>query len=81
MWDGIVPEVREAIHFCRGLGYKKVILITTECVEEQMAIIELKLTKDDLEKAANNLRSIGVKPFSNNSDNLWDLVSPLNMSD
>lgn len=73
-------EVREAIHFCRSLGYKKVILITTESVEEQMAIIELRLTKDDLEKAANNLRSIGVIPFSDNPDNLWDLVSPLDLS-
>lgn len=74
-------EIREAIHFCRSLGYRKVVLITTECVEEQIVTIELRLTKDDLEKVVKNLRSIGIVPFSDSPNNLWDLVSPLNLSD
>jgi hypothetical protein len=38
-------EVRQALHLCRSKGYEKVILITSEPAQEQMAIAELRLTE------------------------------------
>jgi len=73
-------EVRDALHFCRSLGYNKIMLITTEPVQEQMATLELSLTNADVEQVKRNLRSVGVAPYSDAPRNLWDLVSPLDLS-
>lgn len=69
-------EVRQALHLCRSKGYEKVILITSEPAQEQMAIVELQLTEEDIEKAKANLLGISVVPYRDTPRNLWDLVSP-----
>jgi hypothetical protein len=69
--------VREALHRCREHGYEKVVLISTEPVQEQMASVELRLTADDLQTVAANLRTVGVAPYTDTPQSLWDLVSPL----
>jgi len=71
--------VREVLHLCRLQGYDKIILITTEPVQEQMATVELVLTSDDIGRVIDNLRSIGVAPYDDEPRHLWDLVSPLNL--
>jgi len=73
--------VRETLHRCRDYGYDKVVLISTEPVQEQMAKVELRLTSDDIQKVAANLRSIGVVPYSDAPQNLWNMVSPLPLND
>jgi len=40
-------EIRQALHLCRIKGYEKVVLITSEPAQEQMAIVELQLTEED----------------------------------
>jgi len=72
--------VRDALHRCREYGYGKVMLISTEPVQEQMASVELRLTADDLQAVAENLRAVGVAPYSDAPKNLWDIVSPLPLS-
>jgi len=72
-------EVLEALHHCRGKGFDKIVLVTTEPVQHQIATVELRLTADDVEHAAANLRSVGVAPYGDLPDNLWDLVSPLEL--
>lgn len=72
--------VREALHRCRGHGYDKVVLITNEFAQEQMATVELALSANDLEQAMINLRSIGVLPYSETPSTLWDLVCPVERS-
>lgn len=72
-------EVREALRYCRSQGYEKVVLITTEPVQEQMSVIELGLTDEDIAKVIFNLRSIAIAPYDEAPRNLWDLVSPLNL--
>jgi len=72
-------EVLEALHQCRGKGFDKIVLITTEPVQLQIATVELRLTADDVEHAAANLRSVGVAPYGDSPDNLWDLVSPVEL--
>jgi len=73
-------EVREALRWCRSLGYKKVVFFTTEPVQDQMSTVELRLTDEDMEKVVANLRSIGVVPYSGTPRNLWDLVSPVELT-
>ncbi|MGQ9631036.1 MAG: hypothetical protein ACUVXI_12115 [bacterium] len=73
-------EVREALHRCRSQNYEKVVLITTKPVQEQMAVVELSLTDEDLAKVGANLRSIGVPPYSDAPHTLWDLVSPVELT-
>ena len=73
-------EVRDALHLCRSQGCEKLLLITTEPVEEQMAVVELQLTEEDLAKASTNLRSIRVLPNSDAVISLWNLVSPVELS-
>ncbi len=70
-------EAREALHHCRNLGYRQVILITEESVQEQMTTVKLTLTEADIEKAIGNLRNIHVVPYSDIPQSLWDLVCPL----
>lgn len=70
-------EVREALRYCRRQGHEKVVLVTTEPVQDQMSTVELRLTNEDLEKVVSNLRSIGVAPYSDAPRSLWDLVSPV----
>jgi hypothetical protein len=72
--------VRDALHRCREYGYGKVVLISTEPVQEQMASVELRLTADDLQAVAENLRTVGVAPYNDAPKNLWDMVSPLPLS-
>jgi hypothetical protein len=72
-------EVLEALHQCRGKGFAKIVLITTEPVQHQIATVELQLTADDVEHATANLRSVGVAPYGDSPDNLWDLVSPVEL--
>lgn len=72
-------KVREALYHCHAQGYEKVVLITTEPVQEQMSVVELGLTDDDLAKVVANLRSIAIAPYDEAPRNLWDLVSPLNL--
>ena len=73
-------EVREILRQCRCMGYNKVLLITTEPVQDQMSIIEIALSENDISKVVANLRSIGVMPYRNVPRNLWDLVSPLDLN-
>lgn len=70
-------EVRQALHLSRSKGYEKVILITSEPAQEQMAIAELQLVEEDIEKAKANLLGIGIGPYRDMPRNLWDLVSPV----
>jgi len=72
-------EVREALRYCRSQGYEKVVLVTTEPVQDQLSTVELRLTTEDLEKVVANLRSIGVAPYSDAPRSLWDLVSPMEL--
>jgi hypothetical protein len=72
-------EVRDALHHCRRVGYEKVVLITTEPVQEQMSTVELPLTDEDIKQVVSNLRSIGVAPYDDLTRNLWDVVSPLSL--
>ena len=73
-------EVLEALHHCRNKGFDKIVLITTEPVQHQIATVELRLTPKDMEHAANNLRSVGVAPYSDSPRSLWDLVSPVELA-
>lgn len=73
-------EVREVLRYCRSQGYEKIVLITTEPVQDQMSTIELRLTNEDLEKAVANLRSIRVAPYSDAPRSLWDLISPVELT-
>ncbi len=72
-------EVRATLHRCRICGYDKIVLITTECVQEQMASVPLKLTDADIERVLSNLRSIGIAPYEDQPRNLWDLISPIRL--
>jgi hypothetical protein len=73
--------VREALHRCRDSGYDKVVLISTEPVQEQIAGVQLQLSADDIQKVAVNLRSISVVPYSDTPQSLWNMVSPLPLND
>ena len=73
--------VRATLHRCRDQGYDKVVLITTEPVQEQIAGVELRLTTDDIQKVAENLRAVGVAPFNDALQSLWNMVSPLPLND
>lgn len=73
-------EVLEVLHHCRSRGFGKIVLITTEPVQHQIATVELWLTPEDVKYAANNLRSVGVAPYSDSPRSLWDLVSPVELS-
>lgn len=72
-------EARDAVHQCRMLGYEKVILVSTEPVEDDIAHVSLSLSSEDIEKVRQNLRTIGVLPFTEEHQSLWDLVSPLTL--
>ncbi len=74
-------SAREALHHCRNLGYNKIVLITIEPVQEQIAAVELRLTEEDIAKAIANLHSIGIAPYNDAPKSLWDLVSPLPLND
>lgn len=74
-------RVRDALHHCRSLGYEKIVLITTEPVQEQMSTVELSLTSADIERVKHNLRGIGVVPYCDVPRDLWDLVSPLSLDE
>jgi hypothetical protein len=74
-------DVREALHRCRDYGYDKVVLISTESVQEQIAGVQLQLSADDIQKVAANLRSIRVVPYSDTPQSLWNMVSPLPLDD
>jgi hypothetical protein len=73
-------QVLEVLHHCRGKGFDKIVLITTEPVQHQIATVELGLTTEDVEHVANNLRSIGVAPYSDSPRSLWDLVNPVELA-
>jgi hypothetical protein len=73
--------VRATLHRCREQGYDKVVLISTEPVQEQIAGVELRLTTEDIQKVAENLRVVGVAPFNDAPQSLWDMVSPLPLRD
>lgn len=70
-------EVRDIIHLARLAGYDRVILITQEPVQEQMATVELFLNPEDVEQVIANLYRIRVTPFNDTPRTLWDLVSPI----
>ena len=70
-------EVREVLYCCRGMGYNKVLLITTDPVQDQITTVQLTLRAEDIKQAAANLRGIGIVPYSDTPHNLWELVSPL----
>jgi hypothetical protein len=72
--------VRDTLHKCREQGYEKVVLISMEPVQEQMATVELRLAGDDLQAVAENLRTVSVAPYTDAPKNLWDMVSPLPLS-
>jgi hypothetical protein len=72
--------VREALHHCRSHGYDKIVLITNEFVQDQVATVEVALTDDDIAQVAANLRSIGVAPYNDTPHSLWDLVSPVELT-
>jgi hypothetical protein len=74
-------EVREILRFCRSMGYDKMLLITTEPVQEQISVVELALTSEDTGRVVANLRSVGVMPYGDTPRNLWDLVSPLDLNE
>jgi hypothetical protein len=69
--------VRETLHHCRSSGYDKIILITAEPVQEQMATVEVALTDQDIAKVIANLRSVSIPPGTDTPRNLWDVVSPV----
>lgn len=73
-------EVLKALHHCRSKGFDKIVLITTEPVQHQVATVELRLTPEDMEYAADNLRSVGVAPYSDSPRSMWDLVSPVRLA-
>jgi len=68
------------LHHCRGQGFDKIVLITTEPVQHQIATVELRLSAEDIEHVAANLRSIGVALYSGLPQSLWDLVCPVELS-
>lgn len=72
-------EVREVLRYCRSMGYNKVVLITTEPVQEQMSVVKLALTERDVNRVVANLRSIGVIPYRDAPRSLWELVSPVDL--
>jgi hypothetical protein len=72
---------REALHHCRSQGYDKIVLITTEPVQEHIAVVELRLTEEDIKKVIANLRSISVAPYNDTPQSLWNMVSPLRLND
>lgn len=72
-------QVLEVLHHCRNKGFDKIVLITTEPVQHQIATVELRLSAEDMEHAAANLRSVGVAPYGDSPDNLWDLVCPVEL--
>ena len=73
--------VRAALHRCREQGYDKVVLISTEPVQEQISGVELWLTTDDIQKVAENLRAVGIAPYSDSPQSLWNMISPLLLND
>lgn len=73
-------EVREVLRYCRGWGYEKVVLVTTEPVQDQISTVVLQLTREDVEKVVANLRSIKVAPYNDAPRTLWDLVSPVELT-
>lgn len=73
-------EVRDVLHLARQSGYDRVVLITREPVQEQMATVELPLTPEDIEQAIANLRRIRVSPCTDAPKTLWELVSPIPLS-
>lgn len=72
-------EVREILHCARRSGYNRLILITPEPVQEQMATVELLLTQEDLKWVVANLHRIRVTPYCETPRTLWELLSPLPM--
>lgn len=73
-------EVRDILHLARRYGYNRVILITQEPVQEQMATVELLLNQEDIDKAIANLRRIRVSPYADAPKTLWELISPIPLS-
>jgi len=73
-------EVRKALHACRMQGYEKVVLLTTDPVQDQIAAVELQLTSEDMAHVGNNLRGIGVEPYGVSPRSLWDLVIPVDLA-
>lgn len=73
-------EVLKTLHLCRNKGFNRIVLITTEPVQHQIATVELRLTPEDVEYVASNLRDVGVAPYSGSPWNLWDLVSPVELA-
>ncbi len=72
-------DIRETLSYCRSLGYHKVVLITSEPAQDQIASIQVRLFPQDLEKAAQNLQSVCKITSVYISHTLWDLVSPLRL--
>jgi len=73
--------VRDILHQCTVVGYERIVLITAEPVQEQIAGVELRLTMEDIATVVRNLRSVGVPAYSDNPRDLWDLVSPLRLKE
>ena len=69
-------RVRDVLNKCRDLGYRKVVLITTEPAQDQISTIELLLDGADIEAVKANLRSAGISPRNDEPRNLWDLLIP-----
>ncbi len=69
--------IRKVLQDCRLLRYQKIALITSEPAQDQIACIEVKCSPEDLERAAQNLRSIRLLASAENSHTLWDLVTPI----
>lgn len=72
-------QVLEVLHHCRSKGFNKIVLITTEPVQHQIATVELRLSAEDIEHVVTNLRGIGIAPYSSSPQSLWDLVSPVEL--
>lgn len=72
-------EVRDILYRARQWGYSRVVFLTAEPLEDQVATVELSLTSEDKERVARNLRNIRVIPFTDMPETLWDLVSPIDL--
>lgn len=70
-------EVRDIVYLVRLSGYRRVVLITQEPVQEHMATVEVLLNHEDVERVIANLYRIRVTPLNNAPQTLWDLVSPI----
>lgn len=68
--------IRDAIRQSRMCGYERVLLITVHAAADQLPKVRLDLTGTDIERISERLRQLGFPPYTDQPQNLWDLVVP-----